>query len=126
MSNSVESLVRAFVADLQVVMRQELAAEVTAALEVALRSGPGRRSNGLKSRNATPGKRARRSPEEVAFQAEKVLAVIKNNPGSRSEQIARATGLTTAELVAPLTHLLGQKDIKKAGVARGTTYTARA
>jgi hypothetical protein len=51
--------------------------------------------------------------------------MIQENPGSRSEQIAKVTGLTTAELVSSRGHPLEQKDIRKAGVARGTTYTAK-
>jgi hypothetical protein len=119
MPDSVDSLVRAFVDDLVKLMRKELDAEVAlkvrAILDDMLRTAQGSR----------PGPARDRSAASRARDTARVLAAIKKQPGSRSEQLAKMTSMTTAELVAPLRALLADKVIKRAGAARGTSYTAR-
>jgi hypothetical protein len=119
MPDSVDSLVRAFVLDLSNLMRRQLDAEVAlqvrAVLDGVLRAAQGSHASGARQRSAAT--RARDTA--------RVLAAIKKQPGSRSEQLAKMTSLTTAELVAPLRALLADKTIKRTGAARGTSYTAR-
>ena len=119
MPDSVDSLVRAFVMDLRKLMRRELDAEV--ALQVrAILDGMLRAAHGSR-----PGAARRRPAASRARDTARVLAAIRKQPGSRSEQLARMTSMTTAELVAPLRALLADNSIKRAGAARGTSYTAR-
>jgi hypothetical protein len=113
----VEGLIRKFAADLQIVIREQLSEEVTGAVQQALGGKPA----GRVLRTTADGKR---TPEQIDKQAEKLFAFIKANPDQRAEQIARASKMTTTELVLPIKRLLDDKRIKSSGKARGTTYAA--
>jgi hypothetical protein len=114
----VEGLIRKFAADLQIVIREQLSEEVTVAVQQAL----GGKAVGRGAvRTTADGKR---TPEQIDRQAEKLFAFIKANPDQRAEQIARASKMTTTELVLPIKRLLDDKRIKSSGKARGTTYAA--
>jgi hypothetical protein len=115
-NDRVEVLIRKFAADLQIVIREQLSTEVTAAVQGAL-GGKAVRSGGRAA--SVLGKR---TPEQIDKQAEKIYAFIKANADQRAEQIARASKMTTAELVLPIKRLLEEKKIKASGKARGTTY----
>jgi predicted HTH transcriptional regulator len=117
-NDRVETLIRKFAADLQIVIREQLSSEVTSAVQGALGGKPARGGNG----RASAGALGKRSPEQIAKQAEKIFAFIKANPDQRAEQIARANKMSTAELVLPIKRLLEEKKIKSSGKARGTTY----
>jgi hypothetical protein len=119
MATDVDSLIRKFADDLQALVRAQLSAEMTAAIQSAL-GGGGKTS---KASSAAPrGRAGKRSPEEIQAQAEKLLAFIAKNPDQRAEQIARANKLSTSELVRPIKKLLADKKVKSSGAARGTTY----
>jgi hypothetical protein len=63
----------------------------------------------------------RRTPEEIAEGASKVLAVLRKHPdGLRSEQIREAVGCEASELPRYLAELGSQ--IRSKGQKRGTTY----
>ena len=116
-NDRVESLIRKFAADLQIVIREQLSSDVTSAVQGALGGKPARGGNG---RVATV--LGKRTPEQIGKQAEKIYAFIKANADQRAEQIARANKMSTAELVLPIKRLLEEKKIKSSGKARGTTY----
>ena len=118
MPDQLDAILRRFADELRDHFRAEMQDQVLAAL------GGKPLKNGRRA-SSTP-RSGRRSGEEIAKQAERVLKVIKDHPGGRSEQIATAAGLSTGELVAPLKKLLADKAIAKKGVARGTTYTVKA
>ena len=122
MTSTIDSLIRKFTDELRALMREELAAEVSSAIQTALGGGSGKRASS--PRSAPRPKGSKRSPEEIEALTKRVYGAIKDNAGSRSEQLANALGLTTAELVLPLKALLSDKKIKSKGVARGTSYTA--
>jgi hypothetical protein len=114
-NDRVEALIRKFATDLQAVMRDQLAEEVTSAVQSAL-------GGKIVPRGRGGGAGGKRTPEQIEKQAERVLAFIRANPDQRAEQIARANKLTTTELVLPIKRLLDEKKIKASGRARGTTY----
>lgn len=118
----VESLIRRFADDLQALVREQLSSEVTAAVQIAL-GGKATRS-GKPSALVKSGRNSKRTPEEIEAQAEKLFTFIAKNPDLRAEQIAKASRLTTTELVRPIKKLVEAKRIKASGVARGTTYAA--
>ncbi len=68
---------------------------------------------------------AKRTPDDVTAAAAKVMQFINDNPAKRAEEIAKATGLTTKELKAPIRVLIKNEKIKFTGKARGTAYSAK-
>ncbi len=129
MSSRVDAVIQEFSTKLQAAIREEFAAEVTAAIQMALGSASERRTAGVRTARTGSSKRKTkrnggpRTPEQVAQYCEDLLAYISNNPGVRSEQIAEATKVTTGELALPLKRLVAEKRLKSAGKARGTVYT---
>jgi hypothetical protein len=124
MASDVEKLIQKFASDLQTLIRSDLSDEVNGAVRAALGSGGRAAGKGTK---AAPGRRSsngKRTPEQIEKQAEKILAHVAKNPEQRAEEIAKAVGLTTKELVGPIRKLLGEKKIKASGKARGTNYKA--
>lgn len=131
MADQVEALLREYTTKLRAVFRGQLEEDVTAAVRKAI-SGDVRRgrastkgNSGSPSAKATRlGKAGKRTPAQIAKLSSKLLGYIAANPGQRSEQIAKATKLSTSDISLPLKKLLSDKKVKSNGVARGTTYTA--
>lgn len=90
------------------------------------RPAPARRQGRKLGSNPTSGrarpKGGRRSPEELEALTLKTLAAIKKAPGLRAEELAASLGVSTKELVRPVTKLFAQKAIKTTGQRRGTKY----
>lgn len=84
------------------------------------RRGSGR-PRGSRSR-AGAGKRGRRSPEQLAAIAARVLAQVRTKQGQRLEEIGRALGTDTGVLKGPVAQLLDAKKLKTKGQKRGTRY----
>jgi hypothetical protein len=122
MASDIDKLFQKFAADLRVLMRAELSKELggRAAIDADGRA-PRRAKKPTKARITSGG---RRSPEQIERQAQRLLAQTSKNPDQRAEQLAKAVGLSTKELVGPVKKLLGARKIKASGVARGTTYKA--
>jgi hypothetical protein len=126
MSNEVERLVREFTSKLEQVIRAQVVAEIDSAVRAAVQGVSGAvrgagRGRAMKSAAPSGGKR---TPEQIAKTAAKLLAFISSNPGQRAEQIADGTKISTSEMALPIKRLLAEKKIKATGVARGTTYVA--
>lgn len=79
--------------------------------------GPGRPAkSGMPSPIVTPkrrGKRAERTPEDVARMGEAVVAHVAKNPGRSVEQIAKALNVTTKDLALPMIRMLDEKKLSK-------------
>jgi hypothetical protein len=88
------------------------------------RRGPGRPRGNTKA--ASPAARAdgKRTPEQVAADAERIASYVRANPGSRLEQIAAGLGTGSQELKLPVIKLLASKALRKTGQKRGTQYFA--
>jgi len=129
-ADRVEALIRNFAAQLQDLVRDQLSADVTSAVQGALggRQAPrGRAAANQIASTARATKRgagSKRTPEQIEKLATQLLSFIDKNPEQRAEQIAEANKLTTGELVLPIKKLLTDKKVKAKGKARGTTYTA--
>ena len=126
MPNEVERLVREFTTKLEQVIRSQVVSEIDNAVRAAVQGvGGGARGGGrgrvAKVVSAGGGKR---TPEQIAKTAAKLLSFIAANPGQRAEQIADGTKISTSEMALPIKRLLAEKKIKASGVARGTTYVA--
>ena len=87
-------------------------------------NGTAKRVNGSgpKKTIATPAGRVRRSQEQIAETAAKVLAFVTSKPGSRMEDISAALGSSTHELARPVQVLLGEGKLRRSGTTRATVY----
>jgi hypothetical protein len=127
--DKVDQLIQNFAQQLQAAIRDQLSADVTAAVQAALGGAQPKRGavkvNGaVKRAGAKRSAGGKRTPEEIDKLANQLQGYIEKNPEQRSEQIAEANKVTTGELVLPIKRLLAEKKIKAKGKARGTTYTA--
>lgn len=87
------------------------------------RRGPGRpRKAAAAPKAAKPGKRARRSAEDVEQVAGQVLAYVQGNPGQRLEEIGRGLKVDTAGLKKPIQTLIATGRLRTEGQKRGTKY----
>ena len=129
----VRTLVDQFVSDLTVVIRKAALEAVRDVLSetTPARRGPGRprkaAAAGTKRKPGRPRKRTtrgRRSPEDVAALADKVLAHVRSNPGQRLEEMGRALSMDTKELKRPIANLMGAGSLRTEGQKRGTRYYA--
>lgn len=71
---------------------------------------------------ASVTKRARRSPEDVARAVAAIEAHLAAHPGQSLEEIAKALGVPSKDLQAPIARLLSAKSISKKGQTRATKY----
>lgn len=69
----------------------------------------------------TPRPKRPRKPSSVDWETE-VLARVRSNPGERVEQLARALGTTTRELMQPVKRLILAGSLTTRGQKRGTRY----
>ena len=67
-------------------------------------------------------KGAKRAPKELNALVEQLGAFVVKRPGLRIEQIGKALGIATRELVLPVKKLLRAKRISTKGQRRATTY----
>ena len=69
------------------------------------------------------GKRIRRSAEDIAATAERIVAfVAKNRNGILGERIRKELGIAKNQWLKPLGLALGSKKIRKTGQKRATRY----
>ena len=72
--------------------------------------------------SASRGKGQKRPPEALAELVNDLLDAIKETPGQRMEQIAKALESSTQELALPAKKLIAEKKIKTKGERRATKY----
>ncbi len=78
----------------------------------------------LKGVTLTPrGSAPRRAPRSGAIEANTLLTYIRNNPGSRGEQISAALGTDTKTLRPVMKELIADRKVKTAGERRGMAYS---
>lgn len=82
-------------------------------------------STGPAARGPKRRKGQKRSGDDLAGLTSSLLEYIKENPGERIEQIARALKVSTTDLKLPAQKLLAGRDVKTKGQRRGTHYFAR-
>lgn len=122
LQSQVNSRVSAFVAEITELARKAAYEMLASALDQEQpAAGRGRRSV---ARGAAQSRRkgAKRTPEELSAMADSFLAYIKESPGQRMENIAKALGYSTQELTLPVKKLLGSGQIKVEGQKRATSY----
>jgi hypothetical protein len=116
LDRQIQARVEAFVADITAMARQ-------AALDTL--SGALGRGNGRAARSPAPrriGRGGKRPPGELARVQKELAAFIGSKPGSRMEQIGKALGYKTAQLVLPMKKLIKAKRVKTKGHKRSRQY----
>jgi hypothetical protein len=79
--------------------------------------------NAASSKKPVPGKRIRRSGEQLLADAQRVAKLLAaNRRGLRIEQINKQLGTATKQLARPILKLLSDRKIKKTGEKRATLY----
>lgn len=124
---AIREAVESFVEQLRDLIQQAALESVQAALSGA---GPARR--GVKAGRPAVGvlakgrqKGAKRTPEELEGLVKKLHSHVAKNPGQRIEQIGKALGIVTKELVLPVKKLVSEKKLSTKGQKRATTYFAK-
>ena len=118
MSDAVTALVDKFVSDLRKVIRDELVQMLLANGEARDLPKPPRQLQVVRA----PGKR---TVEMIEEQGKAIVGFLKKNPNSSAQEIGTALGLTIADLALPIARLKAERQIKSAGVRRGTRYSVR-
>ena len=138
LDSEIRARIAAFAAELGTLVRQSAVDAVRGALgdgPPPRRRGPGRprktsaparRGPGRppKASKAKPGRRGRRSSEDVGKTGELVQAHVRANPGQRMEEISAALKVTTSALTLPVTKLVARGGLRTEGRKRGTRYFA--
>jgi hypothetical protein len=115
LDRQIQARVDAFVADITAMARQ-------AALDTlsgALGSRNGRPATAPRARGGRGGKRP---PGELAKVQKELASFISSKPGSRMEQIGKALGYKTSQLVLPMKKLIKGKQVKTKGQKRSRQY----
>lgn len=123
MDDQIRHAVESFVTDISGLVRQAALEAAQDALGAAhVRPPPqafGRRSP------RGHGSGHNRSPEALERITHRLHEHIRQNPGQRMEEIARALGVPSRELMLPAKKLIQAGSVKTKGAKRATTYWGR-
>ena len=131
---AIRSRIDSFLAEIAALVKDQALQSVQEALgegAAPRRRGPGRPRKmtirvGRRPRTiAKRGLRGKRSSEQVAAMAARVLAEVRSKQGRRLEEIGKAMRTDTAVLKLPIAKLLAAKRLKTKGRKRGTRYFVR-
>jgi hypothetical protein len=124
---AIREVVESFVQQLRGLIQQAALESVQAALSSGVPARRGARPSLAAVVAAQRGRRkgAKRTPEELEALVKKLHSFVSKTPGQRIEQIGRALGVATKELVLPVKRLVGEKRISTKGQKRATTYFAK-
>jgi hypothetical protein len=123
----IRKTIEAFVEELSSLVRMAAVQSVTDAFGASSgpaprRGGAARPGKGRARAGAAPGKGQKRAPEALAELVTALHAAIKETPGQRMEQVAKALQSSTQELALPAKKLIADKKIKTKGERRATRY----
>jgi hypothetical protein len=80
---------------------------------------------GVAAKPAKPGKRIRRSADQLQDIGQMVVRLLQGNKkGLRVEHINKTLGTSTRQLMRPIQKLLAEGRLRKSGERRATTYYA--
>jgi hypothetical protein len=127
LDTELRSQIDSFLNELSALVKRTALESVHAALGNGVapaRRGPGRPRGTTKAAHPAARSDGKRTPEQVAADAERIASYVRANPGSRLEQIAAGLGTGSKELKLPVIKLLASKTLRKTGQKRGTQYFA--
>ncbi len=122
LDKQINARVEAFVADITAMARQAAFDTLRDALGES-RGARARGGNGAPAAGARRGRRGGKRPPGELAKVQKALAdFVASQPGSRMEQIGKALGYKTSELVLPMRKLIGARQVKTKGHKRSRQY----
>jgi len=133
--DQIRTRIDAFVEEISGLVRQAAVEAVRAALQgstpapsPAARRGrkPGPKAGRKKATRKASGKRIRRSAEDLERMGAALLDHVRQNPGSRMEEISGALGEDTKDLRRPVQMLVDAGRLRTQGQKRATQYYAGA
>jgi hypothetical protein len=116
----IDRRIKAFVDELQVLVRAAAVAAVSDALGAKPAAARPARGTAAKKAGAKHG--GKRTPEQIAGTIASVRQHLQANPGQTVEQIGKALGMATRALALPLKKLLAGGEVRKTGIKRRTRY----
>ncbi len=127
LDRAIRQRVEDFVQDMTELVRQAALESVSAALGTP---GPGstQRPRGAKRPAAgfVSKRGGKRTAGELEQQGSALVAMIRQTPGIRADQLAKALGVMTRDLALPIKKLLADKAVTKKGQKRATaSFVAR-
>lgn len=122
LDHAIRQRVEDFVQEMTELVRQAALESVSAALGTpggaALRAKGGKRASaGFVSKRG-----GKRTAKELEQQGSALVTMIRQTPGIRADQLAKAMGVMTRDLALPIKKLLTDKAITKKGQKRATAY----
>lgn len=126
---TIRQKIESFVAEIETLARQAALEAVQAALGGGAPSAAParavRRAAPSAPRKPTPrANGGKRTPEQVAGDADRILAFVKSNEGCSAQQIQAGLGLSKKDVALPLLRLREEQRLKITGQKRGTRYFA--
>jgi hypothetical protein len=121
--HQVNQRIQGFVNEITELARKAAYETLSAALTQGVPAkSPGRDAGPGRALPFRPSKGGKRSPDEIAATADRLLQYIRENPGQRMESIAAAMSSSTRELALPIKRLLRGRHIQVQGQKRATSY----
>jgi hypothetical protein len=121
--HQVNQRIQGFVTEITELARKAAYETLSAALTPGVPGKSVARDPGLgRALRLLPRKGGKRSPDQIAATADRLLEYIRENPGQRMESIATAMASSTRELALPIKRLLRDRQIQVEGQKRATSY----
>lgn len=129
LDRAIRQRVEDFVQEMTELVRQAALESVSAALGTpGAAAGPRGSLRGKGAKRAAAGFVAKRGGKRTARELEQqgaaLVTMIRQTPGIRADQLAKAMGVMTRDLALPIKKLLADKAITKKGQKRATAYFA--
>lgn len=129
-SDKIQKAVDRFVEEIQQIVADEaretlmsiLGGEQPTRRASAPKRGGTRASTPAAAPSRKKGKRVRRSAEDLVAVQEKIVAVLKKQPGVNSEELQDALGMSKQDVQRPLTLLREEGKVKTEGQKRAMRY----
>lgn len=122
LDHAIRQRVEDFVQEMTELVRQAALESVSAALGTPGASAS-RAKGGKRTTAGFVAKRGgKRTAKELEQQGGALVTMIRQTPGIRADQLAKAMGVMTRDLALPIKKLLADKAITKKGQKRATAY----
>jgi hypothetical protein len=123
LDRAIRQRVEDFVQDMTELVRQAALESVSAALGTSPAAGSSRGRGPKRSSAGFAAKQGgKRTASELEQQGSALVSLIRQTPGIRADQLAKALGVMTRDLALPIKKLLAGKTISKKGQKRATAY----
>lgn len=123
LDRAIRQRVEDFVQEMTELVRQAALESVSAALGTPGAASPKARTGGKRAAAGFVAKRGgKRTAKELEQQGGALVNMIRQTPGIRADQLAKAMGVETRDLALPIKKLLADKTITKKGQKRATAY----